>query len=33
MEFEFFQQIFEKILISSFIKIRPGGVELFRADG
>jgi hypothetical protein len=35
MKHEFSQQIFEKkkIQISSFIKIRPVGAELFHADG
>ena len=30
---EFSRQIFEKAQISSFIKIRPIGAELFYADG
>jgi hypothetical protein len=33
MKLEFSRQIFEKDHISSFIKIRPVGVELFHADG
>ena len=32
MKFEFTRQIFEKSQISSFIKIRPVGAELFHAD-
>jgi hypothetical protein len=33
MKIEFFQQVFEKAQISSFIKILPVGAELFHADG
>jgi hypothetical protein len=32
MKFQFSLQIFEKAQISSFIKIRPMGAELFHAD-
>ena len=32
MKLEFSRQIFEKTQISSFIKIRPVGAELFHAD-
>ena len=32
MKHEFARQIFEKAKISSFIKIRPLGAELFHAD-
>ena len=32
MKFEFSEQIFQKSQISSFIKIRPVGAELFHAD-
>jgi hypothetical protein len=33
MKFEFSRQIFRKTEMSSFIKIRPVGVEFFHADG
>jgi len=33
MELEFSQQIFEKIQISNFIKIRPAEAELFYVTG
>ena len=33
MKLEFSRQIFDKIQISSFIKIRTMGAELFHADG
>ena len=32
MKFEFSRHTFETVLISSFIKIRPLGAELFHAD-
>jgi hypothetical protein len=32
MQIEFSQQIFEMSQISSFIKVRPVGAELFHAD-
>ena len=33
MEVEFSRQILRKILVSNFMKIRPGRAELFHADG
>ena len=33
MKFELSRQIFEKAQMSSFIKIRPVGAELFYAEG
>jgi hypothetical protein len=33
MKLEISRQIFDKAQISSFIKIRPMGAELFQADG
>jgi len=33
MKLDFFQQIFEKCSILSFMKIRPVGAELYPADG
>jgi len=33
VKLEFSRQIFKKILISNFTKIRPAGAELLHADG
>ena len=33
MKLEFSPQIFEKILVSNFMKMRPVGAELLHADG